>query len=363
MPEFMDIRSHETLGKFHLPYALRRVPRASVAGIQLTTRSPRVGDLALAQVVDIGRTTRIELDTGRMSTLYAGTLLGVVFGHRYATGQYEAYASAEGDRCDLLTAAGVCGLVESKQETTKDPTKLIIVGYLCDDNGGVLNLKEFALEATSELLESPPTVVVCGSTMNSGKTHTASAIIRGLVEQGHRVGASKITGTAAGKDVWNFLDAGAFDAIDFSDCGYPSTVDCSFDELMTMHNSARSHLIAGGADRLVVEIADGVLQRETELLLRNPAFTGHVDQFVFATGDPVSAAGGVTLLRSWGIEPTAVSGIVTRSPLAIREAEEATGVRCITVQQLIDGGLGDPEPVAFHGTQALEFNGNGKYTA
>src|SRR2546430_10289900 len=41
---------------------------------------------------------------------------------------------------------------------------------------------------------------------------------------------------------------------------------------------------------------------------------------VFAAGDPLGAAGGMRVLRSWGIHPVAISGVVTMSSLAIREA-------------------------------------------
>src|SRR5256886_13654439 len=60
---------------------------------------------------------------------------------------------------------------------------------------------------------------------------------------------------------------------------------------------------------------------------------------VFAAGDPLGAAGGLRVLRSWGIHPVAISGVVTMSPLAIREAQTATGLPCLTVSELESGEL------------------------
>ena len=104
--------------------------------------SPNVGDLALARVIYLGRTTRVELETGRRSAIRPDDLLGVVFGNRYATGQYEAYVGMDDShRCDLLTMAGVCGIVKSKQQSTADPTRLAIVGFLSDTSGNKLLLQ------------------------------------------------------------------------------------------------------------------------------------------------------------------------------------------------------------------------------
>jgi hypothetical protein len=92
-------------------------------------------------------------------------------------------------------------------------------------------------------------------------------------------------------------------------------------------------------DYVVVEIADGLLQSETAALLQNSRFTRTVDAWVFAAGDPLGAAGGVRVLRKWGIEPVAISGIVSMSPLAIKETEIATHLPCLTAHGLQCGEL------------------------
>ena len=94
------------------PYALHRLPRAQVGGVLPVGEPPQVGDLALARVIYVGKTKHLEMETGRRSALRPDDLLGVVFGNRYATGQYEAYAGMDDShRCDLITMAGVCGMV------------------------------------------------------------------------------------------------------------------------------------------------------------------------------------------------------------------------------------------------------------
>ena len=175
--------------------------------------------------------------------------------------------------------------------------------------------------------------------MDVGKTYTATSIVRGLAASGNRVGAAKLTGTAAGKDIGSMLDAGAFQAYDFADCGFPSTFGCSLHDLLTIYKTLSASLAMVGAEWVVFEIADGVLQQETEALLTSPAFTRSVDMFVYAAAGSLSVLGGVSRLRSWGIEPVAVSGKLSKSPLAMREAEQATGIRCLTAKQLASGAL------------------------
>ena len=65
----IEINSDEGLTRLRLLYALRGVTGQQISNVASMAQPPQVGDLALARVVDVGRTTRVELDTGRMSTL------------------------------------------------------------------------------------------------------------------------------------------------------------------------------------------------------------------------------------------------------------------------------------------------------
>src|SRR5215510_1733893 len=107
-----------------IPYALRRVPADRLASVGAAPTKPQAGDVVLARVDKIGRNTRLELSDGRPSTLHEGDLLLAVFGNRYATEQFEGYARAEGDRCDLLSMGGLCGLVVSRHAGIPEPTRL-----------------------------------------------------------------------------------------------------------------------------------------------------------------------------------------------------------------------------------------------
>src|SRR5713226_6320927 len=319
----------EMMTNMRVSYALRRVPRAHMATLLPCPVSPQAGDIALAKLEKIGKNATLELPNGRRCNLHEGDLLAVVFGNRYATLQFEGYARSDGDSCDMLSMGGLCGLVESKHAKAADPSKLRLLGALGDRNGSPLNLRDFAL-APLPSLHLPQVLVVCGSSMDAGKTHTVMSIIMGLRKEALPVAGIKLTGTATGKDTWNMLDAGACVALDFVDGGFPSTYLSTLDELLNLYNLLISCVAAQGASWVVVEIADGLLQRESTALLQHPSFTTTVDAWVFAAGDPLAAAGGVAVLRNWAIEPLAISGVVSMSPLGMKEAQAATHLSCLT---------------------------------
>ena len=328
----------EMMTNFRVPYALRWVPRVRMATLLPYPASPKAGDIALAKLEKIGKNATLELANGRRCNLHEGDLLAVVFGNRYATLQFEGYAKSNGPYCDLLSMGGLCGLVESKHAKAADPSKLSLVGAIGDVHEHPLNLREFALSLVHSPVQ-PHVIVVCGTSMDAGKTHTVMSLIMGLRKQGHQVAGIKLTGTATGKDTWNMLDAGACVALDFVDGGFPSTYLTSLDELLNLYGLLISRAGAAGASWVVVEIADGLLQCETAALLQHPGFATRVDAWVFAAGDPLAAAGGVGVLRSWGIEPLAISGVASMSPLGMRETQTATHLTCLSANELQCGAL------------------------
>lgn len=319
-------------------YALRRIPSQHMSTLLSGPQAPRVGNVVLARLEKVGKNTTLELVNGRRCSLHEGDLLALVFGNRYATLQFEGYAGSNEDACDLLSMGGLCGLVESKHAKAADPSKLRLLGSIGDGDRSPLNLRDYAL-APLPTLSKPQILVVCGTSMDAGKTHTAMSIIVGLRKHGIPVAGIKLTGTATGKDTWNMLDAGACVALDFVDGGFPSTYLASLNELLNLYNLLISRAAAEGAAWVVVEIADGLLQVETAALLQHPGFAASVNAWVFAAGDPLAATGGLTLLRNWGIEPLAFSGIVSMSSLGIREVQAATRLKCYTANELQSGAL------------------------
>ena len=84
----------------------------------------------------------------------------------------------------------------------------------------------------------------------------------------------------------------------------------------------------------MLEIADGILQAETAWLLDHLAEIA--DGIAFAAVDSLSASHGVQILREHRLPVRAVTGLVTRSPLASREIQ--MGVPVLSPADLIAGG-------------------------
>ena len=321
-----------------VPYALRRLPSTTEVSLLPFAGDPQPGDIALAQVEKIGRNTAVELANGRRCVLHEGDLLAAVFGNRYATKQFEGYARARGDHCDLLSMGGLCGVVESKHASVAEPSELRLLHTIGDAAEQPLRLRDFAVPWTADV-PKPRVLVVCGTSMDCGKTYTAMSLIVGLRRQNCRVAGIKLTGTGAGRDTWTMRDAGACVALDFIDGGLASTFMCRLEELLNLRALLINHAASHGAQWVIIEIADGLLQRETAALVQSTRFAETVDAWVFAASEPLAAVGGIALLNSWGITPLAMSGLLSMSPLEMRETEIATGVSCATAAQLQSGSL------------------------
>ena len=334
------VLSEEIKSRMKVGYVARRVPAAALHTQLAVPADPAPGDVVLARVEKIGKNTSLELVEGRRCTLHEGDLVVVAFGNRYATLQFEAYARSEGDRCDLLSMGGLCGLVESRHDSVSEPSKLRIIGAIGDAAGKPVRLSDHALSPALSPRQAAPRVIgVIGTSMDAGKTYTVRSSILGLRQQGLRVAAIKLTGTASGRDKYSMLDAGAAPALDFIDAGHPSTYLCSLKELMDIYGVLVSQATAQRADCIVIEIADGLVQRETTALLTNARFTGSVNAWLLAANDAPGAAGAVSILKGWGITPLAITGNASRSPLVRQEVEAATGIACVPATDIESGDL------------------------
>lgn len=267
--------------------------------------------------------------------LHVGDRIVGALGNRYATDFYEGYV-LDHRFTHMLTAGGLIGSVVSAHDVHGRPTQLEIVGGLRGRDGHPLSTEDFAAPLHPATSAHPPTIAVVGSGMNAGKTTAAAAMVRGWTRAGLRAGAGKVTGSGSGKDRWEYVDAGAAAVADFLDFGMPSTFGYPRERLAATLLAIRDRLGAAGCEVIVLEIADGILMPDTEHLLE--ALGGEVEAVVLATGDALSARAGVEILRSLELPVRAVTGMVSRSPLAAREARAATGLPVVTAAELAAGG-------------------------
>lgn len=301
-----------------------------------TDLQPRAGDLVLARVIQLGQHQKLESPHGRRAQLYEGDEIVVAFGERYAPDQFEAVVPQDLGPCDLVAGGGVAGKVLSRHAKIRAATRIEPIGLLADQEGRVLNLSRFCLAHIPVPKALPPVVAVVGTSMNAGKTTTAAGLIHGLSRAGLTVTATKVTGTGSGGDLWTMLDAGAHSVLDFTDMGHASTAGLAIDKAERTVLSLLGHSAAHKPDVIVMELADGLLQREKGALLRSTPLREALHGVIFAAGDAMGAVAGHDWLVKAGHRVLGVSGLLSASPLATREAEAALGRNVLTLAELRD---------------------------
>lgn len=299
---------------------------------------PAPGDVVLAQVMEIGKQKRIELPSGRRSSLVVGDEIIVAYGNRYAPDQFEALVCQDLSWCDLVAAGGVAAREVSRHQRMMQPTQILPVGLIGDAHGRRINLANYAL-APAQPLRPITAILVSGTSMNAGKTFSAASAIRGLKQGGHRVAGVKATGTGSGGDLWLMRDIGADVVYDFTDVGFASTYMVSPELLEVTTQRLIAQASRSSCSYVVIELADGLFQQETAALLRSKSLRLASAGVLFAAYDAMGAKTGVQMLRSAGHRVLGLSGQLTRSPLAMREAEAATGVPTFTPDDLQSGAL------------------------
>lgn len=322
-------------------YTTRRVNHDRLVTLINGHHTPSAGDLVLARVVEIGQHEKIEHPSGRRAQLFPDDEILVCYGNRYAPDQFEAHIPPDLDACHLVAGGGVASRMVSSHEEMDPPTAIEPVGLVGDADAKVFNLRAAALPPTAPAAERPFTIAVVGTSMNAGKTTSAAYLVRGLARSGRRVGAAKLTGTGAGKDPWLMADAGASLTYDFIDAGHPSTYMIPDRSCLDIAQLLTAHLAHGGMEAVVLEIADGLFQRETASLLEMAAFQAGVDVILFAAGDAMGGAAGVSWLQERNLPVRGLTGLLTASPLAIAEAKAAVNVPVLDLEALSDPGIAD----------------------
>jgi hypothetical protein len=325
----------DILEKAKWTFATRRVDRACVTATDTDFAAAKAGDLILAHVDRLGQHSRVQLPSGRPSLIFPGDTVVMACGARYAPDQFEGVAEIDPKGADLLAGGGCIGRMVARNSRIKPATRLVPVARLLATTGHAINLAQFAL-SPRPAAPRPPVIGVLGTSMNSGKTLATAQLVLGLRRAGFRVGAIKATGTGAFGDFNEYCDSGAHYVGDFTDAGMVTTYLEPLDRIKTGTETLIAEAGYRGCDIVVMEVADGLLQRETAALIADPWFAALISGLVFACGDAVAAVGGVAHLARLGLVPDALTGLVSCSPMASSEAQTATGLPVLTKENLSD---------------------------
>ncbi|MBZ9661137.1 hypothetical protein LB523_19005 [Mesorhizobium sp. ESP-6-4] len=319
-------------------FATRRVAASHMRTLITGPIQPAAGDLVLARIDELGNHSRLELIGGRKAIMFPGDEIIVCYGNRYAPDQFEAVIGPDLGPCDLVAGGGIAAQELSRHDRMAAPTKITPLGLVGDKFGRRLNVWDYKV-SSDDLRPSLPIVLSLGTSMNAGKTLTATSLVRGFKKLGLKVAALKITGTGSGGDMWIVRDAGADLVLDFTDAGFATTYLASVELIEKGAFRLLNHAAENGCDVAVIEIADGLQQRETSELIWAESLRSIALGTIFASYDAMGAKYGVDSLRAAGHNVLAISGRIGRSPLAVREAEEATGLHVYSPWELQEGAL------------------------
>lgn len=306
----------------------------------------QVGDVGIFEVLEIGKHSRVQAASKLNATIIEGDRIMAAFGTRYATAQIEGYMPDHVDQeLHILGAGGTVGVVRSMHTNYErvGPTTLRLVGLVTDMDGHVINTKKMEQRRMTRFSttggSSAKIILSLGSSMDSGKTTSAAYLVHGLKKAGKRVAYIKLTGTIYTKDADLAFDLGADITTDFGEFGFPSTYMCHEKELLDLYASLISIVMPEDPDYIIMEIADGLYERETKMLLTNPGFISTIDGVIFSAGDSLAAIQGIEVLNKWGIYPDCIGGLFTTSPLLIQEVRENTFVPVYTIHELAHGNI------------------------
>lgn len=307
------------------------------------THVPQLGDVAIFEVVSIGKHKAIQAVDETITAIYPGDLILAAFGGRYASNQFEGYVpTIPTTELQILGQGGAVGTLVSahKRFRRTGGTQIRLVGYATNNSHEIINTRYQQLER--EVFKPEKTdydvYLSVGASMDSGKTTTAARFARGAMLSGKTVAYIKLTGTAYSKDRRTVRDSGALMAVDFSHCGYPSTYMCSTAEVLDIYATLLKRVESVSPDVVIVEIADGLLQQETSELLRHQGFMSGISGVLLSCPDSLSVYGGLQILNNVGITPMILSGLFTASPLLVDEVANFTDAVIFNLDDFVSEG-------------------------
>lgn len=271
---------------------------------------------------------------GRMVTLHPGDVIAGALGHRDALRGYSGTVPDSvrpGDELQLLNMGGVIGSGAQYVPGVGEPFQLEVLGsvlhfpHLDRRVGEPANVSRVALPVHEPPVDTAPVLALIGTSMDSGKTTAASALIAGLTRSGVCIAAGKLTGVSLRRDVLHMQDCGARPVSIFTDFGVVTTNE---QNAVPAAHGLLAHLNEAEPDLIVLEMGDGLLGTYgVRSLLSDKIVGGSIRAAVLCAQDPVGAWGGCELLRNrFSIEPTVISGPVTDSPTGMRFCENELGL-------------------------------------
>ena len=295
--------------------------------------------LAVEVLEDKKKYNKLELPSGRLSTLKKGDVIAVSLGNRKALKGFVGNIPQSlkiGDVIHVLNLGGVAGQCSSENiKEVGHALKIKVLGAIMD-NGKNLNIKQAKLFSEKENLESKtPLIIVSGTCMHVGKTSAACEIIKHALHNKMTIFGAKLAGVAALKDTENMKDYGAKKVTSFVDAGYPSTVNGS--KLpVTVTKGSIDYLSKDNPDAIVIEFGDGIYGEYGVLnILKDAEIQKNIIAHIGCAHDPAGALQLAEICKEIGAPLDVISGPVSDNSVGINFIKKKLNIPAINA--LING--------------------------
>lgn len=299
------------------PPEVRRLPRERWAR----------GDYLMVEMIDDGPVSyTVEAADGSSVEMYPGDRLIGALGTRAATLEVVGDWREISDDLEMqtLTAAGVLGVCTSAALQSAVLANVRYLGH-CFRGEQRCTMKSFVETTEVSPLEAP-VIIVIGTSMDSGKTVAAVAMIRELVAMGKRVAGAKVTGVGRLRDILAMEAAGASPIMDFVDVGLPSTV-VPPDEYETSLKLLCAKLAASEPDVVIIEAGASPLEPYCGDVAMK-VLNHRVEATVLCASDPYAVLG---VTKAFDRKPDLVAGRATSTEAGVRLIEKLVGVPALNV--------------------------------
>lgn len=287
----------------------------------------RRGDYLVTEILP-GSPEGYEVETVDGSYVTAGPgdrLIGAL-GTRAATLEVVGSWEAIGEDLEMqsLTAAGVLGVCTSASAAAPPLPNVRYLGHATHGEGP-LNMADFVPEVEHHDFDCP-VILIIGTSMNSGKTVAAAAMIRELTAMGKSVAGIKVTGVGRYRDTIAMKNAGAAKIADFVDVGLPSSV-VPVEEYASSLRDLLSMVAAEEPDVVVIEAGASPLEPYRGDVAME-VLEGSVALTVLCASDPYAVMG---VMSAFEMRPDLVTGPCTSTEAGVELIDKLAGVPAVNM--------------------------------
>ncbi|HEX4872784.1 MAG TPA: hypothetical protein VFV27_10750 [Nevskiaceae bacterium] len=310
----------------HLPDRCHRLTLPAEARLD-PAALPAEGDLLVVELQPEAAPAPLQLASGRLTTLYPGDRVLALTGRHFSSLGQRCAVARRGESLHLLGRDGLVGA----EARGGGLTAVRLLGRVCDGQGQPLRLPELAASTG----RAPATVLGVVSAARGARAGTTlMQLLRGLAQLGLDSAVARPLGLIDGGERWALIEAGAREVVDAADVGCLDGEHDSGDCLRGRAQRQLAALAASGAPIGLLRLAGGLGLPALRRLLLEPGAAALSQGLVVCASDALCAVEAVRQLRAVGHPVLAVSGAITRSPLARREAEAELDLPVLAASEL-----------------------------